>query len=66
VVYLACTLTTAAAVRAPRSDELAELRWLDLAQVEDVMPDLDSGVRGYLQLRYVGHTARSSSSAATS
>jgi 8-oxo-dGTP pyrophosphatase MutT (NUDIX family) len=57
VVYLACTLNTAAAVLAPRSNELAELRWLDPAEVEDVMPDLDPGVRGCLQLRYLGHAA---------
>ena len=38
VVYLACTLVTAAAVRTARSEELVELRWLDRDQVEDLMP----------------------------
>jgi 8-oxo-dGTP diphosphatase len=55
VVYLACTLTTAAAVRGPRCAELAELRWLDPAQLHQLMPDLDYGVRDYLHRRYLGH-----------
>ena len=53
VMHFACTLTTLAAVRAPRSPELVELRWLDPDQIEDLMPDLHSGVRDYLHLRYI-------------
>jgi 8-oxo-dGTP diphosphatase len=58
VVYLACTLTTAAALRGPHCDELAELRWLDPAQVDQLMPDLDPSVRDYLHRRYLGHPTR--------
>jgi len=57
VVYLACTLTTTA-VRTPPSPELVELRWLDLNQVEDLMPDLHPSVRRYLHLRYRLHPTR--------
>jgi len=53
VVYLACTLVTATAVRTPRSGELAELRWLGRGQVEDLMPDLHHSVRRYLHLRFI-------------
>jgi|tagenome__1003787_1003787.scaffolds.fasta_scaffold20932506_3 8-oxo-dGTP pyrophosphatase MutT (NUDIX family) len=58
VVYLACTMTTAAAVRTPPCPELVELRWLDLNQVEDLMPDLHPSVRRYLHLRYRLHPTR--------
>jgi 8-oxo-dGTP diphosphatase len=58
VVYFACTLTTTAAVRAPRSPELVELRWLEPDQIEDLMPDPHSGVRDYLHLPYIMHGAR--------
>ena len=58
-IYLACTLTTATAVRAPRSPELVEeLRWLDPDWVEDLMPALPSGVRNYLHLRYILRATR--------
>jgi 8-oxo-dGTP diphosphatase len=53
VVYLACTLVTAAAVRTPPSAELVELRWLDRGQVEEQMPDVHDSVRSYLHLRFV-------------
>ena len=53
VVYLACTLVTATAVRTPRSGELAELRWLDRGQVEDLMPDIHHSVRRYLHVRFI-------------
>ena len=43
----------ATAVWVPRLPELVELRWLDPDRVEDQMPDLHSGVRDYLHLRYV-------------
>ncbi len=52
-VYLACTLVTATAARTPRSAELAELRWLDHGQVEDLMPDVHDSVRRYLHLRFL-------------
>jgi hypothetical protein len=55
VVYLACTLLTAAALRARRSEELAEVRWLDRDRVEDLMPDLHCSVRRYLHLRFILH-----------
>jgi 8-oxo-dGTP diphosphatase len=54
VVYLACTVITATAVRTPRSEELVELRWLDRDQVEDLMPDLNQAVCRYLCLRFGG------------
>jgi 8-oxo-dGTP pyrophosphatase MutT (NUDIX family) len=54
VVYLACTLVTAGAVRAPASGELEELRWLDPDQVQDLMPDVHDSVRRYLRLRFSG------------
>jgi 8-oxo-dGTP diphosphatase len=53
VVYLACTPVTATALRAPGSEELVEVRWLDWDQVEDLMPDLHHSVRRYLPLRFI-------------
>ena len=53
VIYLECTLTTCAAIRAPASGDLVELRWLDRAQVEDLIPGLPYVVRSFLQLRYI-------------
>jgi len=58
VVYLACTPTTATAVRTPPSAELVDLRWLDRDQVEDLMPDLHHSVRRYLHLRFILHPTR--------
>jgi 8-oxo-dGTP diphosphatase len=58
LVYLACTPTTAAAVRTPPTAELVELRWLERDQVEDLLPDLHDSVRRYLRLRYHLHPTR--------
>jgi 8-oxo-dGTP diphosphatase len=57
VVYLACTLVTATAVRTPCSAELIELRWLDRDQLEDLMPDLHYSVRRYLHIRLLPSAA---------
>ena len=57
VVYLACTLVASTAVRTPRSAELAELRWLDRSQVEDLMPDVHCSVRRYLHMRFLSPAA---------
>jgi 8-oxo-dGTP diphosphatase len=57
VVYLACTVVTATAVRTPPSPELVELRWLDMGQVAELMPDVHDSVRGYLHLRFILRSA---------
>ena len=53
VVYLACTTVTATAVRTPPSPELAELRWLEVGQIAELMPDVPNSVRRDLHLRFI-------------
>jgi 8-oxo-dGTP diphosphatase len=53
VIYLECTTMTCAALRAPCSKDLVELRWLTRGQVDDLIPDLPQVVGCFLQSRYI-------------
>ena len=48
LTYIACTPTAGHDVRAAAPDELAEVRWLNPAQVHHLMPDLFDAVRDHL------------------
>jgi 8-oxo-dGTP pyrophosphatase MutT (NUDIX family) len=51
LTYIACTPTTGYDARAAAPDELAEVRWLNPAQVHQLMPDLFDAVRDHLDDR---------------
>lgn len=48
VAYVACTVTDGFAARVAAPDELVEVRWLGLDEIDDVMPDLFAPVREHL------------------
>ncbi|MHA6632155.1 NUDIX hydrolase [Pseudonocardia sichuanensis] len=48
LTYIACTPAAGHAVRAVALDELVEVRWLNTAQVHELMPDLFDAVRNHL------------------
>lgn len=51
LTYIACTPTAGDDARAAAPDELAEVRWLNPAQVHLLMPDLFDAVRDHLDGR---------------
>jgi 8-oxo-dGTP diphosphatase len=51
LTYIACTPTAGYDARAAAPDELAEVRWLNPAQVHLLMPDLFDAVRDHLDGR---------------
>lgn len=48
IAYIACTTADGAAARVAAPDELVEVRWLALDELDDVMPDLFDPVRKHL------------------
>lgn len=48
IAYIACTANDGAAARVAAPDELVEVRWLGLDEIDDVMPDLFAPVREHL------------------
>lgn len=49
MIYLACAPTGATSVIVGDEKELAEVRWLALAEVDELLPDLFAPVRDYLR-----------------
>lgn len=54
IAYIACTATDGAAARVSAPDELVEMRWLGLDEVDDVMPDVFAPIREHLIGEFAG------------
>jgi 8-oxo-dGTP diphosphatase len=54
IAYIACTATDGAAARVAAPDELVEVRWLGLDEIDNVMPDLFAPVRDHLVEEFAG------------
>ncbi|MHA6784689.1 NUDIX hydrolase [Pseudonocardia saturnea] len=54
IAYIACTANDGAAARVAALNELVEVRWLGLDEVDDVMPDLFAPVRRHLVEEFAG------------
>lgn len=48
IAYIACTSTDGATARVAAPDELIEVRWLGLDEIDEVMPDLFAPVSAYV------------------